>query len=118
MDLNTFGGTKAAMVLADKLANEESWVQKKVAEFFQKFMEGLHQLEYVPDLHIRMSMANMWFQRHNEDAAESLNTEHVTYIRNVLKSHWRKWIDEQPTLEYIYARQSGNTSWRAPTPEN
>lgn len=115
---HTLGDSEASVVLIDKLKAGWPGLRKKVTNVLNTFNRGLNQLEYVPDMHIRMSLANTWYKSYITIKFPEADLEITTYTRNVLKLQWRKWLKNQPTLEYIQARQRGNSGWRDKTSSN
>lgn len=111
MDGDTFGSSKAAEILADKLTSAKSRLRKKVTTTIITFNRGLNQLENISDMHIRMALAKTWFESYYATDFK-VDPEITTYTRNVLKIQWRTWLKKQPTLEYIHARQRGDSGWR------
>ena len=90
LDKYTFGNTPACIVLAQML-NEKNIDSAKISNLFNKFNKILNELSKINN-EVAINLANLVYLKYTKNI---LNYPFHTYVHNVLKTNYKKWLKQQ-----------------------
>ena len=99
IDKNTYGSSKAAVVLA-KLVGDNKNYSRRVSRCFQDFTTGINAIYQIKDKEIRNEVCYMWLKKHKERALNSNLPEAIrTYLANVEQTYMKPYVGYYRKME-------------------
>ena len=92
MDKNTFGGTKAAEILVDRLSHQEVKVASKIAKLLTTFSTSLNELKKI-NSKVALYFAGFAYKA-SLQSCENLPLGVRTYTTNVVKTKYKTFLTE------------------------
>ena len=102
LDKNTFGNSRAAIIITDLLNNGDPYIAKRVCRLFSIYSQVLNEINRsVKDKKIRNTLMNLWFEKAKSQVQEydRIPPKTKSFLLNIEKALYRQLKNENMASE-------------------